>query len=135
VTSGGGSDPEIVLGNRAALLPKTLLHTSIYSRYLEITEQDGSTGGKPLNFGGVLRRASRPRGSEQQLSDCNDRKEDFRRKFESRHNALVTFQQSDDDVGVNRYLPLAGIHALAFFFDRLGHFSGGCFVKRSREPR
>lgn len=35
----------------------------------------------------------------------------------------------------NRYLPLAGIHSLAFRFDRQHHFTGGYSVQGSRKPR
>ena len=96
------------------------------------TPVNPDASGKSLHLGSVLCGATGFRSPEEQLSHYDRRYEDFRCSTQLGQHSVVTLQKGTMLVS-SRNLPLAGIHPLAFLFNRLDHFARGGVVQQSRE--
>jgi hypothetical protein len=60
-----GRNPNVVFGDRPALVPQSLLQSSVFAGNIEVTDNDHSAGSESLNPGHILSRTARLGGPEE----------------------------------------------------------------------
>lgn len=127
----GGGNPEIVLGDRAALAAELVLDRGVATRRGPSAGADRAVVGEGLGAIAVLRNADGLLGTEEQLSERDDADRDFELALEVVEGLRLALEQRDDDVVSRSTSPLTRIDLFAALFDRFAHLTRSLRVEHA----